>query len=76
MAEALYRRALAIDEQSYGLDHPHVAIDLNGLATLLEKSNRLAEPEPLCRRAIHSNRQFRYADELLPTNSRAWSPDT
>ncbi|MDA1056031.1 MAG: protein kinase, partial [Planctomycetota bacterium] len=27
-AEALYRRALAIDEQSYGAEHPNVAIDL------------------------------------------------
>ena len=31
-AEPLYRRALAIDEASYGPDHPNVAIDLNNLA--------------------------------------------
>ena len=31
-AEPLMRRALAIDEQSYGADHPEVAIDLNNLA--------------------------------------------
>ena len=31
-AEPLYRRALAIDEASYGPDHPRVAIDLANLA--------------------------------------------
>jgi hypothetical protein len=49
-AEALYRRALAIDETSYGPDHPAVAIDLNNLAALLTDTN-LAEAEPLMRRA-------------------------
>ena len=34
-AEPLYRRALAIDEKSYGPDHPDVARDLNNLAGLL-----------------------------------------
>ena len=46
-AEPLYRRALAIDETSYGPDHPEVAIDLNNLALLLLATNRLAEAEPL-----------------------------
>ena len=36
------RRALAIDEQSYGPDHPNVATDLNNLALLLKATNRLA----------------------------------
>jgi hypothetical protein len=31
-AEPLYRRALAIDEQSFGPDHPNVGTDLNNLA--------------------------------------------
>ena len=31
-AEPLYRRALAIDEASFGPDHPEVATDLNNLA--------------------------------------------
>ena len=39
----MYRRALAIDEASYGPDHPNVAIDLNNLAQLLHDTNRLAE---------------------------------
>ena len=34
-AERLYRRALAIDEASYGPDHPDVAAVLNNLAGLL-----------------------------------------
>jgi tetratricopeptide (TPR) repeat protein len=51
-AEPLYRRALAIDEKSYGPDHPDVATDLNNLAGLLRATNRLAEAEPLYRRAI------------------------
>ncbi len=51
-AEPLYRRALAIDEASYGPDHPKVALRLNNLAELLQCSNRLAEAEPLFRRAL------------------------
>ena len=46
------RRALAIDEQSYGAEHPNVAIDLNNLAQLLQDTNRLGEAEPLMRRAL------------------------
>ena len=45
------RRALAIDEASYGNDHPAVARDLNNLANLLRDTNRLAEAEPLSGRA-------------------------
>ena len=41
------RRALAIDEKSYGPDHPDVATDLNNLAGLMQATNRLAEAEPL-----------------------------
>jgi tetratricopeptide (TPR) repeat protein len=51
-AEPLMRRALAIDEASYGLDHPNVAIRLNNLAQLLRATNRLAEAEPLYRRCL------------------------
>ncbi|MBX3419832.1 MAG: tetratricopeptide repeat protein [Pirellulaceae bacterium] len=51
-AEPLMRRALAIDEQSFGAEHPLVAIRLNNLAQLLQDTNRLAEAEPLMRRAL------------------------
>jgi tetratricopeptide (TPR) repeat protein len=51
-AEPLMRRALAIDERSYGPDHPNVAIRLSNLAGLLQATNRLAEAEPLMRRVV------------------------
>ena len=46
------RRALAIDEKSFGPDHPDVARDLINLAALLKDTNRLSEAEPLMRRAL------------------------
>ena len=49
------RRALAIDEKSFGPDHPNVAMSLNNLAVLLQATNRLAEAEPLMRRALAIN---------------------
>jgi len=51
-AEPLYRRALAIDERSYGPNHPEVATNLNNLAALLQATNRMSEAEPLSRRAL------------------------
>ena len=51
-AEPLYRRALAIDEASFGSEHPNVAIRLNNLAQLLRATDRLAEAEPLMRQAL------------------------
>jgi tetratricopeptide (TPR) repeat protein len=51
-AEQLKRRALAIGENSYGPDHPNLAVRLNNLALLLFRMNRLAEAEPLYRRAL------------------------
>ena len=46
------RRALAIDEKSYGPDHPNVAIRFNNLAGVLITTKRLAGAEPLIRRAL------------------------
>jgi tetratricopeptide (TPR) repeat protein len=43
---------LAIDEASFGPDHPTVATRLNNLALLLQATNRLAEGERLYRRAL------------------------
>ena len=48
----MYRRALAIDEASFGSDHPKVAIRLNNLALLLQATKRLAEAELSMRRAM------------------------
>jgi hypothetical protein len=52
LAEPLMRRALAIDERSYGQEHPEVARDLNNLTQLLQATNRLAEAEPLLARSL------------------------
>ncbi len=43
---------LAIDESSFGREHPEVAIRLNTLTLLLQATNRLAEAEPLMRRHL------------------------
>jgi tetratricopeptide (TPR) repeat protein len=51
-AEPLMWRALQIDEESFGPQHPEVAIHLNNLASLLQATNRLSEAEPLKRRAL------------------------
>ena len=51
-AEYFSRRALAIDEVSFGPEHPDVAIRLNNLAQLLQATNRLDEAEPMMRRAV------------------------
>ena len=50
-AEPLYRRALAIDEKSFGPEHPNVAT-ASTTWPLLQATNRLAEAEPLYRRAL------------------------
>jgi tetratricopeptide (TPR) repeat protein len=51
-AEPLYRRALGIDERSFGWDHPNLGTDLNNLAALLEATNRLEEAEQLMQRML------------------------
>jgi tetratricopeptide (TPR) repeat protein len=61
-AESLLRRALAINEKAYGLDHADVASNLNELGLLLESTNRLDEAERLLRRA-------------LAINEKAYGPD-
>jgi tetratricopeptide (TPR) repeat protein len=51
-AEPLLRRALIIDEATFGPDHPATACSLNNLALLLQDTNRFADAEPLMRRAL------------------------
>lgn len=51
-SEPLKRRALAIDEQRLGPEHPSVAIRLSNLAALLQHTDRITEAEPLMRRAL------------------------
>ena len=54
-AEPLMRRALEINEASFGEQHPVVAICLNNLAQLLKETNRIGEAEPLMRRVLEIN---------------------
>jgi len=51
-AEPLVRRALDLDEDTFGSQHPHVAIRLSSLALMLRYTNRLEEAEQLMRRAL------------------------
>jgi tetratricopeptide (TPR) repeat protein len=51
-AEPLMRRALQIEEDSWGTQHPEIAGSLSNLALLLQVTNRLSEAEPLMRRAL------------------------
>jgi tetratricopeptide (TPR) repeat protein len=46
------KRALEIDEEALGKDHPNVATDLNNLALLYQVTNRSAEARPLLERAL------------------------
>lgn len=48
----MIRRALAIDEQSYGTEHPTVVNRLSNLAHLLYATNRLSEADPLSWRIV------------------------
>ena len=61
------RRALAIDEASYGPDHPNVAIDLNNLAEVAPRH----EP-PRRGRAALSPRAGDRRSELRAGPSRTW----
>lgn len=52
-AEPLMRKSLQIDEETYGSDDHSVAVRLNNLAQLLQRTNRMTEAEPLMRRALN-----------------------
>ena len=51
-AETLYRRALELDENELGSQHPNVAVTLNNLAETLRLSGKSDEAEVLFRRAL------------------------
>jgi len=51
-AEPLYKRALAINEEQMGAEHPDTARSLNNLAGLYETQGKYAETEPLYKRAL------------------------
>ncbi|MET3912221.1 CHAT domain-containing protein/Tfp pilus assembly protein PilF [Bradyrhizobium sp. S3.3.6] len=52
LAEPLYKRSIALMEQSLGLDNALVAAELTNLAALYQRQSRLAEAEPLFKRAL------------------------
>lgn len=51
-AEPLHQRALRIQEQQSGPEHPDVATSLNGLAELYRKQSKYVEAGPLYQRAL------------------------
>ena len=77
---AAYRRALAIDEASYGPDHPNVAIRLNNLASCSKTRTASARPSRSIAARWRSTR--RATGRIIPTwrsastISRACSQDT
>ena len=71
-AEPLMRHALAIDERSFGPEHPAVARDLNGLAQLLQAANRLAEAERV-RREVNALAQAALFTNQIPAYQAARS---
>ena len=48
----MLKKALSIEENVFGKDHPRVATTLNNLGWLYFKQSRYADAEPLARRAI------------------------
>ena len=69
-AEPLMRRALAINECIYGMEHPEVSTALNSLAILLKTTNRLPDAEPLLRRAIAIDERTYGAEHLEVAKKR------
>ena len=57
-AEPLLRRALKIDERSYGSEHPQVATRLNNLASLLHDATATPKPNRLCRALEINERSY------------------
>ena len=51
-SEPLMRRALEIDETTFGKQHPRVANRMNNLAQMLKNTGQIEEAEPLMRRAL------------------------
>lgn len=51
-AEALYARAVTLDEKTLGPAHPDLAATLNNIAELYRAQARYAEAEPLYRRSL------------------------
>ena len=63
-AEKLYQRALSIQEQLLGPEHPNVATSLNGLANLYYEQGKYAEAESLYQRTLLIREQQLGPDHL------------
>jgi tetratricopeptide (TPR) repeat protein len=73
-AEPLFLRALYIEEQRLGPEHPDVAYPLNNLAGLYRQQGRYTEAEPFCLRALHIREQAQgpeHPDVAYPLNNLA-----
>lgn len=57
-AESLLRRALMVDEVTFGSRHPRLAVDLNNLAQVVRAAGRLEEAESLMRQALEIDEEF------------------
>ncbi|HEX3366498.1 CHAT domain-containing tetratricopeptide repeat protein [Phenylobacterium sp.] len=77
-AERVMRRALAIEEATYGPRHPQVAVALGAIADTLEETDRYAQAEPLLRRALEIRRAAlgdRDPDTAMAYNNLAYCVD-
>jgi tetratricopeptide (TPR) repeat protein len=68
-AEPLYQRALHIQEQVLGSDHPDVAASLNYLAVLYRSQGRYAAADALFQRTLCIREQVLGSDHPLVTSS-------
>ena len=70
-AQRYLERALHIQEQNLGPEHPNVAYPLNNLATLYLEQGKYAEAEPLYQRALHIREQSLGPEHLHTQMTRA-----
>ena len=68
-AETLFQKALSIQEQILGPEHPDIATTLNNLAILYYEQDNYVEAEILYKRALNIREQ-----ELGPNHSNVASP--
>ena len=60
--QAIYARALAIDEKTYGKNHPQVATYANNLGLILKELGQLPEAQALLELALAIRLEFFGAD--------------
>src|SRR5207245_10567309 len=78
-AEPLYRRAVAIQEETLGRDHPDLAASLSDYAILLKKTHRKkqgAQMETLARNILSRNPPDRMAQHTIDVREMEPQPKT